>query len=99
MARQIEYLVYRKGSNAYNQPGTTGWVPIAIVRAPNYREAKQISWHGQKPTVHGCPSLAAEVLVNCGNLHVCSNQVVRAVPVSRAPKRDLASLREAALHA
>lgn len=96
MAKTYEYLVYRNGSNAANQSRETGWVPIAIVRAASKEAAEATTWGDEKPNVHGCPRLAAEIVESCGNLDVWSNQYTRAVPASRAPLRDLNALYEAA---
>lgn len=92
-----KYLVYRKGSNSMNQPCTFEWVPIAIVEATSREKAEETSWHGEKPNVHGCPSLAAKVLVSSGNIDFWSNQYAKAVPLSKAPKGDIRTVEEAAL--
>lgn len=86
--KTFEYLVYRVGSNAANQSCTFEPVPIAIVRASSREEAARTSWHGEEISVHGCPSLAAEVIAHCGNLDVWSNQHVYAVPQSKAKSSD-----------
>ena len=82
------YLVYRKGSNSVNQPRTFDAVAIAIVEAKSRLEAERTSWHGEKPNIHGCPTLAAKVLASCGDLRVFPNQAVWAIPASKAPNRD-----------
>ena len=84
----MEFLIYRKGSNAANQSLTFNWVPIAIVKARSRQEAETTSWYGEKPNIHGCPSLSAEILASVGNIDVWSNQIVKAVPVSKAKKSD-----------
>lgn len=83
-----QYLVYRKGSNSANQSMTVGWVPIAIVRAKSREAAEATTWGGEKPSVHSCPRVAAEVVAHCGNLDVWSNQYLKAVPESKAPRGD-----------
>lgn len=95
MARSIEYLVYRVGSNSSNQPCTFEPVPIAIVRASSREAAAATSWHGEEPSVHGCPSLASEVLAHCGNIDVWSNQHVYAVPRSKVRGSDWNAVLEA----
>lgn len=91
-----EFLVYRKGSNSMNQPSTFEAIPIAIVEAENADKAAETTWGDEKPNVHGCPSLAAEVLVSCGNLDVWANQHVYAVPKDEAPDEDVDALFEQA---
>lgn len=89
------YLIYRKGSNAANQPCTFDWVPIAIVEAESREAAEATTWGDEKPNVHGCPTLAAEVVAHCGNLDVWSNQYLKAVPESRAKASDWNAVIEA----
>ena len=95
---EYKYLVYRKGSNSANQSCEFGWVPIAIVEASSREKAEETSWHGERPTVHGCPSLAATVLVSAGNIDFWSNQYAKAVPLSRASKADIRAVEESALY-
>lgn len=90
-----QYLVYRKGSNTANQPMTFDWVPIAIVEAKSRSAAEETTWGDEKPNVHGCPTLAAEVVASCGNIDVWANQHLKAVPESRASKRDWNAVLEA----
>lgn len=90
-----EYLVYRKGSNSANQSMECGWVPIAIVFASSRDEAERTTWGDEKPNVHGCPTLAAQVIAHCGNLDVWSNQYLKAVPSSKAKAADWNSVLEA----
>jgi hypothetical protein len=73
-------------------------VPIAIVEASSRDEAAKTSWHGEKPNVHGCPSLAAKVLLSSGNIDVWANQCVWAVPLSQAPKADVRSVEEQSIY-
>ena len=82
------WLIYRKGSNSYNQSMTFDWVPIAIVMAETRAKAAEVKWSG-KPTLYGAPTLAAEIVAEGnGGIAVYSNQVIRAVPESRARRAD-----------
>ena len=83
-----DYLVYRTGSNAANQPCTFEAVPIAIVRAASRAAACETTWGDVKPCAQCCPTLAAEVIADCGNLDVWPNQTLHAVPASRARVAD-----------
>ena len=83
-----DYLVYRTGSNAANQPCTFEAVPIAIVRAASRAAACETTWGDVKPCAQCCPTLAAEVIADCGNLDVWPNQTLHAVPESRAKLSD-----------
>ena len=89
------YLVYRKGSNAANQSMTIEWVPIAIVRAASQDEAEATTWGGERPSIHSCPRIAAEVLASCGNLDVWPNQHIKAVLDVEADDEDWNSVLEA----
>lgn len=90
-----KYLVYRTGSNAANQPMTLAPVPIAIVQATSPDKACETTWGDERPSIHGCPTLAAEVLHHCGNLEVWANQSLHAVPESRAKLTDWNAVLEA----
>jgi len=88
-AKQLhEYLLYRTGSNSANQSCTFEPVPIAIVKASSREDAQESTWGDQEPTIHGCPTVAAQVVASCGNLDVWSNQTLHAVPRSKAKKSD-----------
>jgi hypothetical protein len=93
-----KYLVYRKGSNSMNQPCEFDWIPIAIVAANSREQAEQTSWHGEKPNINGCPSLASTVIVGIGNYDFWANQDAKAVPISRAPKTDIQAVKEGAFY-
>lgn len=95
MARTFEYLLYRKGSNAANQSMSFGWVPIAIVRTPSREAAEATTWGDERPNVHGCPRVAADVVASGGNLDVWSNQCLMAVPKSKAKIADILAVLEA----
>jgi len=89
-----QYLVYRTGSNAANQSCTFEPVPIAIVEAKSREEACRTEWL-EKISVHGCPKLVGEIVADCGNLDVWSNQHLHAVPQSKARKSDWIAVLEA----
>ena len=93
----MKFLVYRNGSNAANQPCTFEDVPIAIVESESAAAAAETTWGDEEPNVHGCPTLAAEVIASCGNVDVWANQHVHAVAEAEADPDDWNHVLEASV--
>ena len=88
-----DYLVYRTGCNAANQPWTFDAVPIAIVSAKTRAHACATTWGKGRPSVGSCPHLLAwddgRVVAAVVDTNVWPNQRLHAVPRSRARRSDL----------
>jgi hypothetical protein len=83
-----QYLVYRHGSNAANQP-MRDRAPVAIVEARTRDDATACAYSVDDPRIadHAYCILARHV-------SVWANQRLSAVPVSRAPKADVREVQE-----
>lgn len=77
--KNFNYLIYRTGSNAANQPMTFEPVPIAIVQAPNRDAACEHVECERKD----CAFVAQSI-----NTTVYANQHLHAVPRSKANPTD-----------
>jgi hypothetical protein len=90
------YLLYRRGSNALNQPLEFDWVPVAIVRAASKARAERLSWHGEAPSIHSAPTPEAQIVENSGDVRFFADQYAKAVCQADACRADWLAVLEAA---
>lgn len=60
----VDYLIYRRGSNAANQPSEFGWIPVSSVTAAN-REAAVAAALADGVTCYANQKLIAKPASQC----------------------------------